>query len=293
MKMRYATTILTLVAVIAGTAYADGLSPAINLETEAEWNTALGSGAVRPMTAAEFTALTPGDPTDSPWDWTGDYSEPQLHAYGGGHTLDANEAGPDETLDAGLVMSWGDTVEGDYTAAWRFDYGVDPNIVGQTLTATICPPKILANGAQMTSVGFGFTDINNLTRTYTWNVGPAAIPLTNTIAWNQNWDVSIGAILAMPPIINGPDPAAAVDNATGLISVAPIFFDGGFDPTKAIFLDAYENGPQVAATIIPPGGLTAMPLWNWWGNVVVTPEPATMSLLALGGLAVLRRRRKQ
>ncbi|MHC4563907.1 MAG: PEP-CTERM sorting domain-containing protein [Planctomycetota bacterium] len=33
-------------------------------------------------------------------------------------------------------------------------------------------------------------------------------------------------------------------------------------------------------------------MWNWWGNLVVTPEPTTMCLLGLGTLGLLRRRRK-
>jgi len=281
---------LVVLLLIGGAAYGD-LSPAINLETVADWNTALGSGAVRPMTAVEFGALDTANPGAPPFSWAGTYSEPTLDAVlGGGYTLE--DSG--ETLDGpGLVMSWGDEGGGDFTAAWRFDYGVDPNIIGQVLTATICPPKVTSNGMAMTSVGFGFTDAAGLTRTYTWNVGPATIPNTNTIAYNQNWNVSIGGILGtMPPAIP-PDPASAVDAATGLISVTPIFFDGGFNPATALFLDAYESGTLVGGTVIPPGGLTAVPLWNWWGNVVVTPEPATMSLLALGGLAVLRKRRRR
>ena len=292
---------------VTGVGYA---SPAINLETFADWDAALGAGAVRPMTPVEFGDLKADNPgTGSPFDWPGNYSEPELYvAEGGGYPLDSGE-----TLDGpGLVMSWGEPTGGEFTAAWRFEYPLDPNIVGQTLTATICPPQFAASGAQMNSVGFGFTDAGMpgpqgwgpQVRTYTWNVAAAANAATNTIAWNQNWNVTIGPVLGMMPPAPPPDPATAVDQATGATVVAPIFFSSGaggpfgppgppfFNPGTVMFLDAYENGMGAGSMALPPGGLTNLPLWNWWGNVVVTPEPGTISLLALGALAILRRKRR-
>ena len=82
---------LVVVLLVGGAAYAD-LSPAINLETEADWIAAIGTSAVRPMTAIEFGDLGTANPFGSPFLWAGDYSEPQLHVYGGGHTLDPNVA---------------------------------------------------------------------------------------------------------------------------------------------------------------------------------------------------------
>ena len=278
--------------------------PAINLDTLADWNTAIGAGTVRPMTAAEFTDLQTANPTGSPFTWPGTYSTPELAvADGGGYALDGGE-----TLDGpGLVMGWGTADGSDYTAAWRFEYPLDPNIVGQTLTLTVCPPQFAQNGAQMNSIGIGFTDVAGLTRTWTWGCGPVAIPAASTIAWNQNWNVTIGPILGVMPPAVPPDPGSAVDKATGLITVPPIYFGVGagppfgpiapptFNPMMAMFLDAYENGAAIAppGMPLPPGGLPNVPLWNWWQNVVVTPEPTTLVLLCGAGLPMLLRRRRR
>ena len=300
--MKYATTILTLVAVlgVTGVGYA---SPAISLETEADWTAAIGAGTVRPMTAAEFSSLTPGDPTNSPFDWPGTYSEPELAATTA--SLYPLEGG--ETLDgAGLVMGWGPADGSEYTAAWRFEYPLDPNIVGQTLTLTVCPPQFAANGAQMNSIGIGFTDIAGLVRTWTWGCGPVAIPAASTIAWNTNWNVTIGPIAGAQ--VPAPPPAFGPASATdGVTPVAPVIFSAGagppwgppppgvFNPAMAMFLDAYENGAAVAppGMPLPPGGIPNLPLWNWWQNVVVTPEPGTMAVLGLGGLVTLLRRKRR
>ncbi len=310
MKNLFITVMFTSALVFFAVPAAAG--PQISLQTEAEWTAALAggpAGTVRPMTAAEFSSLTPASPTGSPFDWPGTYSEPTLAAVD--LTLPFPLEGGEELNGPGLVMSWGSADTNDYTAAWRFEYPADPNIVGQVLTATVCPPQFTVAGGQMNSIGFGFTDAGvpgvspPQIRTYTWGCAAVANPATNTIAWNQNWTITIGPVLgAMPPAFP-PDPASAVDQATGLTTVAPIFFSAGagapfgppppptFNPTTVMFLDAYENGGMAGSVAVPPGGLPNVALWNWWQNVVVTPEPTTMVLLCGAGIPMLLRRRRR
>ncbi|MAE66585.1 MAG: hypothetical protein CMJ18_20130 [Phycisphaeraceae bacterium] len=56
---------------------------------------------------------------------------------------------------------------------------------------------------------------------------------------------------------------------------------------------SYENGgAPINAMPVPPGGIPNVPLWNWWQNVVVTPEPASVALmLGAAALTLVRRRR--
>ncbi|MCY2931277.1 MAG: PEP-CTERM sorting domain-containing protein [Planctomycetota bacterium] len=240
------------------------------------------------MTTTEFATLQSNNPGfDAPFGG-GIYSQPQLKAA----DLDFTLEGGEKIVGPGMVMGWGDVGSDTYTAAWRYAYPLDPNVVGQTLTATVCPPRFALNGAQMNSIGFGLTDGAGRVRTWTWKVAAVANPAVNTIAWNQNWNVSIGPILGMIPPAVPPDPGSAVDVATGFITVVPIYFNQpGFNPANVMFLDGYENGGAAAVMPVPPGGIPNVAMWNWWRNVIVTPEPATLALLAMGALAILRRRR--
>lgn len=301
MKKLLVTVMFTGALVIMAVPAAAG--PAISLQTLADWNTAVGAGTVRPMTADEFSDLKSVNPTGAPFTWSGTYSTPELAvATASSYPLEGGE-----TLNGpGLVMGWGQADGQDYTAAWRFEYPLDPNIVGQTLTLKVCPPQFAMSGAQMNSIGIGFTDAGGLTRTWTWACGATANVALNRIAWNQNWNVTIGPILGVIPPAVPPDPGSAVDQATGLITVAPIYFGVGaggpfgppapptFNPMMAMFLDAYENGVGVLGPmVLPPGGIPNLPLWNWWQNVVVTPEPTTLVLLCGVAVPLLLRRRRR
>ena len=288
--IRTSLAALVMLLLVCGTAYA---SPVISLQTLDDWDTSINAGLVRPMTTTEFSDLVSDNlGFDAPFSG-GIYSEPLLQSA----------ADPDYLLESGesisgpgLYMGWGTVDQDTHTAAWRYEYPLDPNIIGQTLTLTVNPPRFVASGAQMNAIGIGFTDLLGFTRTWTWNTAAAAVPATSTIAWNQNWNVSIGPIAGpIPPAF--PGPASATDKATGLTVVPPIFFSSpAFNPATAMFLDAYENGgAPVNAMPLPNGGIPNVALWNWWQNVVVTPEPGSMALLcgaAIPALLMRGRRRR-
>ena len=143
----------------------------------------------------------------------------------------------------------------------------------------------------MNSIAIGLQDGMNRLRTWTWLCGPAANPLASTIAWNTLYNVSIGPITAA-----GPDPGNAVDAVVPGAPIPAIYFsNAGFNAANVISILGIENGnlaAPAASAPLPPGGLTTFAMWNWWQNMTVTPEPTSMGLLAIGALALLRRRKK-
>ena len=79
----------------------------------------------------------------------------------------------------------------------------------------------------------------------------------------------------------------------GKTSSADIVID--FDNNKANFAATYLNGAWIGGT--DHMRITSSPIYfntgyDWHFNDELVPEPATMGLLALGGLALLKRRRK-
>jgi len=275
---RFLAGMITLFLAV-GLVYA---SPAVNLETELQWN------SVAPVTASKWSDLQ-ADNSGFDLEYLGEYNEPLLGVTDAtGYLLDGGE-----TIDGpGLVMGWGDTPAGDYTAAWQFEYPQDPNVIGQTLTAGMIAPQWAANGVQMNRIAIGLQDAGGFLRTWTWRTALVANPATNTIAWNQLWNVSIGPIAGMiPPAVPGPASATRAGTV-----VNPLFWSQpAFNPATVMFILGIENGNilnPAAVAPVPPGGFANMPMWNWWQSMVMTPEPGTLSLLAIGSLALLRRRRR-
>jgi hypothetical protein len=222
-----------------------------------------------------------------PFEPIDDFWEPQLYVY---------EASPPEPGfdDAGLVMSWGPQGEDglNWAGAWQYVYPVDPNLTALTLNCAVVPPQFNASGGQVTSVGLGLVDALGFTRTWVWNVGAAASAPTNTIAYNQQWNVTIGPIAPPIPPAPGGGPAVAVD-INGLSPVTPIFFNNpAFNPATVVSIIGIESGRNVGAIPPPPAFQGAIPImWNWWGGFNVVPEPTSFALLLGASFAFFRRRR--
>lgn len=154
--------------------------------------------------------------------------------------------------DPGLVMAWGDfgpdsqLPEGNYASAWRWDYGLDPDLSNSTIQVTVTPPM----GVNITAVSFAIVDVNGLVRSWWWAV-PAAIP--SGVATT----VTINTALA--------GPGATMPPATGYLNTA------GFDITQAQFFDVDENFQYIfGQQPVPPPGQTQFMAWNYWHNLIVT-----------------------
>ncbi len=273
---------MTILLIAAGTSYA---SPFFSIDTLGEWDTAIGT-TINPVTSAEWSVMV-GNNTGLDDEFVGTYSEPLLAA--------AQDAAYDydgeTTSEAGLVMGWGEADNTSYTAAWEYVYPADPNLIGQTLNVGLLAPQWTSSTTLMNSIGLGLVDVGGAIRSWTWNTAATANAGTNTIAWNQVWNVSSGPIVGMiPPGPAGGGPASATRGAT---VIPPIFFNNtAFDPAFVVSIIGIENGVTASSAPVPPGGLPAMPIWNWWQNLSVVPEPCSLALLLpLCGALLLRRRR--
>ena len=178
-----------------------------------------------------------------------DFIEPELYVWEG----DGDEGLP-EPDDAGLVMRWGDdaTPDGDYGAAWKWDYGLDPDLSNCIITVTATPPPGINN------ISLGMQDVNGLIRSWQWTCGPAPAALPSGVPTTITIDTTkTGVNAANPP-------------ASGYAS------NPGFDLKQVQYIVADENGTWVASQpTVPPGGIIPG-IWNYWHNLSVTPKlPAT------------------
>ncbi len=219
---------------------------------------------------ADWWEALHGDPPNvspvSEWEW-GDYmyqwanylveGEPypptqflpaELYAYEGGAISYPEEPG--------LVMVWGtgpDLPPGEYASAWKYDYLLDPDLSNTVITVSVFPPQWGPTG-QITQVSFGIRDAMGRTRSWYWNVGPAA-----TIPWNVTTPITI------------------FTSQTGLNATIPAA-DGymntpGFDITTAQFFLADENAQWVGGPVpVPPPGGPPGGLWNYWHELQVLPQ---------------------
>lgn len=172
-----------------------------------------------------------------------------LYAWGGG-----GGGGGGALEDAGLVMAWGHDPqkEGDYASAWRYDYGLDPDLSNCTIQVTVTPPAPPAGQqSRINAVSFSIIDAANRMRTWWWSV-PAAIPM------------GVPTVVKINTAIAGI--GAATPAATGYMNVP------GFNITQSQFFDVDENFQYRFGSLpVPPPG-QQQPLWGWnyWHNLTVS-----------------------
>ncbi len=226
-------------------------SPLFSLDTYADWNAAVGT-TVAPVTEA-YPALAAYGTEGINYV----YVTPQITAI-----TAATSGQPDD----GLLMSWGDTGADPsipQVAAWEYTYPIDPDLTGKTLNLNVTPPTgILAVSLTLNDQFGGWAS-------WTWGVSPTLI-------------ANAPNPIVIDPMIMG----AQFGSATFMKSAA-------FDVTQVISIQADEMAVGSALwNTFPAGPPTAgTQPWNYWSTLSVTPEPATICLISLGALRVLRKRR--
>ncbi len=171
------------------------------------------------------------------------------------YVCDGVPTDPQHPDEPGLVMAWGNQnlpPDQDYSAAWKFMYGLDPDLSNCTISLKVHPPSFITN------VSFGLTDINGKQCSWSWNV-PGNIPVTpppTTITINTNNIATLG--------INAPAPAAAS------FAITP-----GFDITQIVSFfinETFHTTPGVFPAPVPGPGSTQKLYWNAWDEFQVLPN---------------------
>jgi hypothetical protein len=239
------------------------------IETEEQWNEAYygssGENRIGPMDITEWGDYmqhwgTPGyGPADPNVEREGEpYPEnefvpAQLYVYeGGGEDPCSGYQYPN---DAGLVMAWLESGSGEndvnYSSAWSFVYGEDPDLRNCTIKITITPPC----DPCITTVSFAMEDNGNPPRrlSWKWNV-PGTIPC------DQSTTVIINTAKSG---LNATIPKA--DGYAGNVN---------FDMKNVVAFDVDENGQYIFGkeNVPPPGQVVFMDMWNYWHNLIVLPN---------------------
>jgi hypothetical protein len=180
------------------------------------------------------------------------YAPPTLYVYEGGG------GGGYEPNDAGLVMAWGDPVDGDYASAWQYAYPEDPDLTNCIITVSVTPPQMGPSGA-ITQVSLGLQNnpmVGGPTRAWYWDCG--APGSGKPLIWNQpntiKIDTSKTGVTAATPV------------ATSYMNVP------GFNLKQVQWITCDENGNWVGGANPVPGPGGAAFLWNYWHWLTITPR---------------------
>jgi hypothetical protein len=158
------------------------------------------------------------------------------------------------------------------TAVWSFEWSINSNFDGTTdwnlANLTYVLTMTSSTGAQIA----GFDPIHSLN------------PATSAVQWDHAIGTNLTGNGGGSFIPNNTSNAAGYQSLIGGNNLAqnswkPHWYATSFDPeipgTYTFTLTAFDGTTMVASTAM----------------TVITPEPAALSLLAFGGLALLRRRR--
>lgn len=246
--MKKLMLILAVFFMLAGMVSA---TPYFSISSMDDWETPVASGQIRPMSPVQWddymgqwqAHFAPDDGEPYPTDTQ--FMVPELYV------ADV----PNEPEDAGLVMAWGNEnlPDGNYTAAWIYEYPLDPDLSNCTITLTVMPPQFsTVSGSQINNVSFGMKDMNGNIRSWHWTCGP-----TGALPWNVTTTITINTALT--------GVGAATPPATGYVN------NPAFDITKVLSFIVDENAQWVngAVSVPPPGQLLQRP-WNLWADLMVT-----------------------
>lgn len=252
---------IELSAPICSTEYLVGepalCKPHFLIDSELEWLEALNAdwpqANIIPMSPAEWNNpdwgymmqwsdyLEEGDPYP-----TNEFLPPELYVYPG----DDDESAPDPD-SPGLVMRWGeqDQPAGGYSSAWKYDYGLDPDLSNSIITVTVMPPS----GSMISNISLGMQDVNGNIRSWHWTCGP-----TGVIPYDVKTPITIDTTIT--------GLAAATPAATGYAN------NPAFNLKQVQNFIADENSTWVGGpTPVPPAGQTGA-IWNYWYYLKVTPK---------------------
>lgn len=253
---------LLLVLFLAGPVLA---SPYFLLDSYSEWAGALGGGGGG---GGAIAALTPSEWSVYMLQWNNPdpcWHQGEMYNYGVPveflqAELFAIENSEPSIIpsDPGLAMIWGGQMgqlpPGNYASAWKWSYGLDPDLTNCTITLTVTPPQF-GPGGQINAVSFGIQDVTGAVRSWWWACGPG-----QPIPWNVPTTVTINtAVVGI---------AAATPVATGFVN------NPAFNIKQSLSFIVDENAVWVGGPLPIPAFGVVVPagLWNYWHNIQVVPN---------------------